>query len=68
MKTRMLVFDRVRRYMNLGKTKAMTCNPGFIWGYMVNDAYNWRMVREGGTFLEQKRTRVSCINCGVTML
>ena len=33
------VFDWLRLYTNLGKTKSMTCTPGSTWGQMGQDAY-----------------------------
>ena len=38
----------------------MVCMPGFIWGQKGVEAYKWRYTREGPTFWERKRTRVSC--------
>ena len=48
---------------NLDKTKAMICKPGFVWGHIGEAAYNRRATGEGATFLERKRTRISCSEC-----
>ena len=31
----------------------MVCTPGFIWGKLVKEAYNWWETGEGATFQEQ---------------
>ena len=51
----------------MGKTKAMVCTPGFVWGQHGSVAYKRRETREGGNFRERRRTRVSCANFGGTM-
>ena len=43
----------------------MVCIPGFIWGKWGELAYKWMVTGEGATFRERKKTRVSCIICGV---
>ena len=53
--------------MNLGKTKAMVCTPGFIWGEWGELAYKGQSTREGATLRERNKTRVSCCTCGVTV-
>ena len=61
------MFDRVGLQTNLGKTKAMICMPGFIWGQHGVEVYNRRDTGEGPDFQEGKSTRVSCDDCGGTM-
>ena len=53
--------------MNLDKTKAMVCTPRFIWGKWGELAYKICATGEGEIFREQKKTRVSCATCGVTV-
>ena len=45
----------------------MVCTPGFIWGQLGVEAYKRRATREGPTFWERKRTRVSCEEGGGAM-
>ena len=52
---------------NPEKTKAVVCNPGFIWGKWVELAEKRRAMGEGATFRERKKTRVICSACGVTV-
>ena len=61
------MFERVCLQTNLGKTKAMICTPGFIWGQHGAEAYKRRALGEGQNFRESKGTRVSCEVCGGTM-
>ena len=53
--------------VNLKKTKAMVCTPGFIWGKWEETSYKRREKGEGVNFRQRKRMRVSCIKCGVTV-
>ena len=57
------IFERVVLKKNLGKTKAMVCTPGLIWGQQGTAAYKRRWTGEQDTFLELKKTRVSCEDC-----
>ena len=66
--TIMCMFERVVLFTNLGKTKATTCNPGFIWGKMGQDAYKLWEKGEGATFRGRKGKRPSCSKCGATMV
>ena len=52
-------------YMNLEKTKAPVCTPGYIWGKWSEEAYKRRATGEGETFRERKRARVNCTIRGV---
>ena len=52
---------------NLDKTKALVCTPGYIWGKWSDESYTRIATREGETFRERKRARVSCKVCGVTV-
>ena len=36
------MFNCLRLYTNLGKTKSITCTPVFVWGYMGQDEYKRR--------------------------
>ena len=65
--TMVIVFERVGLQTNLIKTKSMVCTSGFIWGQHGVDAYTRRAMGEGPTFMERKRTRESCEECGGTM-
>ena len=56
----MRIFDRAGLQTNLDKTKALIYTPGFIWGKQGAEAYKQQATREGRTFPERKRTRVSC--------
>ena len=42
--------ERVGIYMNLGKTKSMTCAPRFIWRQMLKEENTQRATGEGATF------------------
>ena len=44
------MFCRVGLQTNLEKTNAMVCTPGFIWGYIGEEAYKGRETGEGVTF------------------
>ena len=46
----------------------MVCMPGFIWEMWIKEAYKRRLTGEGEMFRERKRTRVSCTECGVTVV
>ena len=61
------IFERVRFQTNLNITKGMICTPRFIWGQQGAEAYKWRSTRDGPSFRESKRTRVSCEEYGETM-
>ena len=54
--------------MNLEKTKAMVCTPGFIWGNWGELAYKGHATGEGATLRERNKTRVICYTCGVTVV
>ena len=54
------MFEWVGLYMNLGNTKFMTCNPGFIWVQMYKYSYKRRAAGKSATFRYGKRMRVSC--------
>ena len=56
--TTIWMFYRSILYTNLGKTKSMTCTPGFVWGHMGKDKYKRREMGEGTTFWEYNCTRV----------
>ena len=53
---------------NLENNKALVCTPGHIWGKWSEVAYNCRSTREGATFRERKRVRVSCTIFGVLVM
>ena len=53
---------------NLEKTKAIVCNTGYIWGKWSKSEYKCRDTGEGETFMERNRSRISCSECGVTVL
>ena len=57
-------FERVVLQKNLGKTKAMMSIPGLICGQHGTSAYKRRATGEGANFMEWKRTRLSCAECG----
>ena len=61
------MFERVSLQKKLGKTKAMICMTGFVWGRQGVEAYKQRATGGGPTFQESKRTRVSCEECGGSM-
>ena len=61
------MFKRVGMIPNVGKTKAMVCNPGFIWGQHGILEYKRRARGEVSTFRQWKKTRVSCKECGEAM-
>ena len=52
---------------NLGKTNSIVCTPGIIWGQHGVAVYKQRGTGEGDTFEGQKKTRVSCEECGTAM-
>ena len=49
---------------NLEKAKGMVFTLDFIWGHIVKEYYKRRATGEGTTFMERKRKRVSCSECG----
>ena len=61
------IFEKIVLYTNLNNTKAVICNPGFIWGKQRAEAYKRRATGEGPTFQERKKTWLSCKKCGETM-
>ena len=61
------MFEGVGLQTNLYETKAMICTSGFIWGQQGAETHKWRATGEGPTFIERKRTRISCEVCGETM-
>ena len=69
MATILRIFDQVGLDKTFGKTKSMTCTPGFVWeGWgRRHISGGWRRGGGGGTFQERKRTQVSYVNCGKTM-
>ena len=54
------MFERVGIDTNMGKTKFMTCPPGFIWSQQGKEAYKRRVKGKGATFWGRNQTRVSC--------
>ena len=50
--TTIWMFYRSILYTNLGKTKSMTCTPGFVWGHMGKDKYKRWEMGEGAPFWE----------------
>ena len=50
------IFESVGLQKNIGKTKAMVCNLGFIWVQHGTAAYKRRGMGEGDTFIKQKKT------------
>ena len=46
------MFQRVGLYKNLGNTKALACNPVFIWVQMGKYTYKRQATGEGTTFWE----------------
>ena len=61
------MFEGVGLQTNLYETKGMICTSGFIWGQQGAETHKWRATGEGPTFIERKRTRISCEVCGETM-
>ena len=64
----MWMFEWVELYTNLVNTKSMKCTPRFIWGHLDKEIYKWQLAGEGNTFPERKIKRVSCDECGITMV
>ena len=52
---------------NLKKTKTLVCTPRVIWVKCGETAYKQQAAGEEETLREQKKTRVSCTECGVTV-
>ena len=52
LETLVRMFERSIQYINLGKTKEMTCTPGFIGYNLGKDKYMRKATSEGSTFLE----------------
>ena len=65
--TMVRMFERSGLQTNLNETKVMICTSGLIRGQQVPEAYKQRATGEIPNFLERKRTRVSCEECGETM-
>ena len=61
------LFDRVGLQTNVGKTVSMTCIPCPAAGNQSEVAYGRKMMGEGPTYLERKRERVECGDCGKGM-
>ena len=61
------IFERSGLQTNMGKTKAMICTPGFIWGQQGAEAYKRRATGEGPNFRERVKNRVSWEVCGGEM-
>ena len=55
-------------HFHLGKTRVMVCTSGFIWGKQGVSAYKWRAMGGGYTFRYRNKTRLSCKECGMTMV
>ena len=53
-----VMFQRMGLEMNLEKTKAIVCTPGFIWEKWGELAYKRRATGEGETFRGRKKTKV----------
>ena len=62
-----VMFQRMGLEMNLEKTKAIVCTPGFIWEKWGELAYKRRATGEGSTFRDRKKAMVRCATCGVTV-
>ena len=52
----------------MGKTVSMTCRPCPAAGNQSEEAYGPLITEEGLTYLEQKRERVECRDCGKEMV
>ena len=61
------IFERLRLYTNMWKSKFMTYTPVFIWVRLGKYAYKQWAEVGGFTFGGLDRTRVSCGKCGITM-
>ena len=59
------IFRRMGLETNMEKTNTMVCTPRFIWGEWGDHAYKQQAMREGDTFRERKRLRVSFSKCRV---
>ena len=60
-------FDRVGLNTNTGKTVSMICRPCTAVGNQLVEAYGRKMTGEGLTYLDRKRERVECRDCGKDM-
>ena len=58
------LFDRVGLDTNTGKMVSMTCRPCAAGGNQSEEAYGRKMKGAGLTFMERKRERVECRDCG----
>ena len=58
------LFERVGMKMNTGKTVSMTCRPCPAVRNRSEVAYGHTMTEEGPTYLEKKRERMECSDCG----
>ena len=63
-----LMFEIFRLKANLGKTKAMVCNPRFIWLQQREEECKRRETGKGYTLRKRKWKRVSGEVCGETMV
>ena len=61
------LFDRVGLQINVGKTASMTCRPFPAAGNQLEVAYGRKITGEGPTYLERKREKVKCGECGKGM-
>ena len=61
------LFDRVGLKTNVGKTVGMTCRPCPAAGNQSEETYGRLMMGEVLTYLERKRERVECRDCGKEM-
>ena len=61
------LFDRVGLKTNTGKTAIMTCRPCPAVVNQSEEAYGPLITEEGLTYLEKKRERVECRDCGKEM-
>ena len=62
-----VMFQRMYLENNLKKSKTMVCTPGYIWVKLGEHLYKIQDTVEGATYREQKRFRVSCAECSVTV-
>ena len=61
------MFKSVGLQKNLGKTKAMVCTPGFIWGQQGESEYKKRATGEAANVLERNRNMVIFKECEVML-
>ena len=65
--TQVGLFDRVGLKKNVGKTVSMNCRPFPAAGNQSEEAYGRLIMGEGLTYLERKKERVECRDCGKEM-